>query len=48
MIEISIECDECLASCVIQHELDEDHYEIQEQCPFCGSTNVCIECDEEI
>jgi Zn finger protein HypA/HybF involved in hydrogenase expression len=48
MIEILIECDECLASCSIHHELDEDQYELTEECPFCGSDNVLLEYGEEI
>lgn len=48
MIKVSIECDECLASCAIIHELDEEHYEIEEQCPFCLSDNITIDITEQI
>jgi len=46
MIEVSIECDECFASCCITHDLHENLYELTEECPFCGSDNIVIVHDE--
>jgi Zn finger protein HypA/HybF involved in hydrogenase expression len=48
MVKVYIECDDCLASCEIHHELDEDLYELTEECPFCGSEDVLVVYDEEI
>jgi len=48
MVTVLIECDECLASCSIHHDLHEDLYELTEECPFCGSDNVIVVYDEEL
>jgi len=47
MIIVNVQCDECQATCKVEHDLDEEHYKI-ETCPFCGSEDLCIECDESI
>jgi len=48
MVKVHIECDDCLASCSIHHELEESLYELTEVCPFCGSDDVIVVYDEEI
>lgn len=47
MIIISVQCDECQATCTVEHNLDEELYTI-EVCPFCGSEDVEIIVDEEV
>lgn len=47
MIIINAQCDECQATYTIEHDLEEDLYEI-EYCPFCGTEDVQIETDEEL
>jgi len=47
MLLTTLECCECRASCVIHHDLDEDHYEI-EACPFCGSDQIEHETEEDL
>ncbi len=47
MIIINVQCDECQATCTIEHDLDDDLY-VVEICPFCRSEDVSIDVDEEI
>jgi Zn finger protein HypA/HybF involved in hydrogenase expression len=47
MIIINVQCDECQATCTIEHDLDDKLYEI-ERCPFCQGEDIQIDIDEEI
>jgi hypothetical protein len=47
MIIINVQCDECHASCTIEHDLDENSYEV-EKCPFCGAVDIDIEIEEDL
>ncbi|MBC8548590.1 MAG: hypothetical protein H8D23_02970 [Candidatus Brocadiales bacterium] len=40
MVEVTIQCDDCQATCKVQHDLSESSYSIIEVCPFCGSDDV--------
>jgi Zn finger protein HypA/HybF involved in hydrogenase expression len=44
MIIINVQCDECQATCTIEHDLEEKLYEV-EYCPFCGAEDIEIEED---
>ena len=44
MIIINVQCDECQATCTIEHDLEEKIYEV-ERCPFCGAEDIEIEED---
>ena len=41
-----MQCDDCQATCSVEHELDEKLYEV-ENCPFCGGEFIHIEEEEE-
>jgi Zn finger protein HypA/HybF involved in hydrogenase expression len=45
MIIINMQCDDCQATCSVEHELDEKLYEV-ENCPFCGGEFIHIEEEE--
>tara|TARA_Y100000758_G_C16020630_1_gene411003 strand:- start:328 stop:474 length:147 start_codon:yes stop_codon:yes gene_type:complete len=47
MIIINVQCDECQATCTIEHDLDDELYEIT-VCPFCQGEDIQIDIDEEI
>jgi Zn finger protein HypA/HybF involved in hydrogenase expression len=47
MFEVHIQCEECRATCVIQHHLHPDSYEVMHVCPFCGSEEVEVETEEK-
>jgi len=47
MFEVHIQCEECRATCVIQHHLEHHKYEVIEVCPFCGSEEIEIETEEK-
>ena len=47
MIIINVQCDECQATCTIEHDLDDDLYTI-EVCPFCNSKDIDVDIDEEV
>ena len=40
-----MQCDDCQATCSVEHELDEKLYEV-ENCPFCGGEFIHIEEEE--
>jgi Zn finger protein HypA/HybF involved in hydrogenase expression len=44
MIIINVQCDECQATCIIEHDLEEKSYEVV-HCPFCGAEDIQIEED---
>lgn len=46
MVEVTIQCDDCQATCKIQHDLIDTRYEVKDQCPFCGSEEVAMETEE--
>jgi|TARA_B110000495_G_C22917948_1_gene536242 Zn finger protein HypA/HybF involved in hydrogenase expression len=45
MIIVNVQCDECQATCTIEHELETDVYKVT-TCPFCHSDAIDI--DEEV
>ena len=47
MIIVNMQCDECEATCTIEHDLDEKIYEV-EYCPFCKGEFIQIDVEEEI
>jgi Zn finger protein HypA/HybF involved in hydrogenase expression len=47
MIIINVQCDECQATCTIEHDLDDNLYEI-DKCPFCQSEDIQLDVEEEI
>ena len=42
-----MQCDDCQATCTIEHELDEKLYEV-EHCPFCAGEFIHTDVEEEI
>lgn len=46
MIIIDVECDDCHATYIIDHDLSEESYAI-EYCSFCGGGDIQTEVTEE-
>lgn len=46
MTSIDVQCDECQATCTIEHNIDDDVYKVH-HCPFCGSKHIDMDEDYE-
>ena len=46
MITTNVQCDECQATCIIEHQLDDDVYKVV-SCPFCSGSDIHTDTEME-